>query len=167
MSKDGVEVATKRTWLRTDTFPETFAFDLTRNIFVRILKTPETNNEFRPIQTNNLVMTANLPVEFRFEVALKLGASTVTNKYQNILTGKCFVECLNFLTYIRVKISKYLKALEPNGNYSMTLGLWDPKNLKISGHLFGNSFNYDARLDLKDDLKLISCCMTHTSENDF
>ena len=100
MSKDGVEVATKRTWLRTDTYPETFAFDLTRNIFVRILKTAETSQEFRPLQKNNLVMTANLPVEFRFEVALKLGASTVSKTYQNVLTGKCFVEGMNFLAYI-------------------------------------------------------------------
>ena len=93
VSKDGVEIATKRTWFRTDYYPETLAFDLTRNHFVWILKTAETDQEFRQLQKNNLVMTANLPTEFRLEVAIKLGASTVSDTYENIFAGKCFVAC--------------------------------------------------------------------------
>ena len=94
MSKDGVEVATKRTWLRTDTYPETFAFDLTTNNFVRIIKMAETGNEFRPLQTNNLIMTANLPIKFRLEAVVKLSAHE-EQVYKNIFAGNCFVKCLS------------------------------------------------------------------------
>ena len=33
----------------------------------------------------------------------------------------------------------------------MALGLYDPENLKISGQIFGNAFNYDAKANVKEN----------------
>ena len=96
VTRDGVEVATKRTWFRTNFYPETFAFDLETNNFVRIVRMAATEQEFRQLQKNNPVMTATLPLEFRFEVAIKLGVSTVSDTYENIFAGKCFVPVLQY-----------------------------------------------------------------------
>ena len=96
MSKDGEQVATKRTWLKQTFYPATLAFDLTRNHFVRILQAAEIGNDFRTLQQNNLVMTSDLPTEFRFEVALKLSASGKKETYENIFAGKYFIVYIIF-----------------------------------------------------------------------
>ena len=56
-----------------------------------------TEQEFRQLQKNNPVMTATLPLEFRFEVAIKLGVSTVSDTYENIFAGTFFVEFMNLI----------------------------------------------------------------------
>ena len=164
MSKDGEQVATKRTWLKQTFYPGTLAFDLTRNHFVRILQAAEIGNDFRTLQQNNLVMTSDLPTEFRFEVALQVSASEEKETYENIFAGKCFIVYIIFYSltilwsiyysstcniFFDALLKNSTKAIPSQGENVFALGLW---NSQISGHIFGKAIVYDPKFDTKADL---------------